>query len=244
MKLRVLRTLLAAVTLSVAGASQAIIVDFEGTIDTTFATFAPQLGHTDEIVNKGFYVAAISNAPAPAAGDLVGSILNGTDLADSCAGLVCPTNNSGTFLASLNDGIFIVGSTDSALFRFAGFDASFIGAAGVALSSSPGAVRLQGFRADNTFLTQTFFLSGPSSTGALGFGRYATTGAFATTLFAQVYMFGFACPLVGNCSAFSTNQAQFAIDNLNVNPIPEPSTWMLMIGGLIAAAVVARRRKA
>jgi PEP-CTERM motif len=244
MKLRVLQTVVAAAALMVAGASQAVIVDFEGDIDTTNAGFAPFLGHGDEIVNKGFWIDSLSNAAAPVAGDLVGAILNGADLSGSCAGIVCPSNNATTFLAGLNDGLFAIGSADGALMRFAGFDASFIGAQGVALPAVPGLVRLQGIKADNTSITQTFNLGGPSSTGALSFKSFATTGAFSTTLFKYVYFFGFACNTAGSCSAFSNDQAQFAIDNISVTSVPEPSTWMLMIGGLAAAAAVARRRRA
>ena len=245
MKLRVLRTLVAAAVLSVAGVSQAVIVDFEGDIDTTFASFAPLLGHNDEIANKGFYIDTFSNSEKAVNGDLVGTILNGADLTAACAGLLCPSNNATTFLASLNDGVFAVSSVDGAQFRFAGFDASFIGAEGATLPALAGLVRLQGFRADNSFITQTFQLGGPNSNGALSFRSYSTTGAFASTLFSVVYMFGYSCNAAGSCAApFSNNQGQFAIDNLNVTAVPEPSTWMLMLGGLVAAAAVARRAKA
>jgi hypothetical protein len=241
MKLRVLRTFVAAASLMVAGASQAVIVDFEGAIDTTFAGFAPSLGHGDEIVNKGFYIDALSNAAAPVPGDLVGAILNGADLSSTCAGIVCPSNNATTFLAGLNDGLFAIGAVGDALFRFASFDASFIGAQGVALPAVPGLVRLQGIKEDNTAITQTFNLGGPSSTGALSFKSYATTGAFSTSLFKYVYFFGFSCDTGGACKAFSSDQAQFAIDNISVTAVPEPSTWALMLGGLAAAATVRRR---
>ena len=241
MKLRALKTLVAAASLMAAGASHSMIVDFEGVIDTTFAGFFPLLGHNDEIVNKGFYIDALSNAATPNNGDLVGAILNGSELADSCAGITCPSNNATTFLAGLNDGLFVIGSADNALFRFAGFDASFIGAQGATLPAVPGLVRLQGIKADNTSLTQTFNLGGPSSTGALSFKSFATTGAFSTTLFQNVYFFGFACNVGGSCTAFSSNAAQFAIDNINVTAVPEPSTWALMMGGLVAAAAFRRR---
>ena len=241
MKLRALKTFVAAATLMAAGASHATIVDFEGVIETTSAGFFPLLGHNDEIVNKGFYIDALSNSDTPNNGDLVGAILNGSDLAGSCAGIVCPSNNATTFLAGLNDGLFVIGSTDNALFQFAGFDASFIGAQGAILPSVPGLVRLQGIKADNTSITQTFNLGGPSSTGALSFKNFATTGAFSTTLFQYVYFFGFACDMGGSCSAFSSDQAQFAIDNINVTAVPEPSTWALMLGGLVAAASFRRR---
>jgi hypothetical protein len=244
MKLRVLKTLVASAAFLAASASQAVIVDFEDAIDTTFAPFAPLLGHGDEIVSRGFYVDAISNAAAPNAGDLVGTILNGADLSSTCAGLVCPSNNATTFLAGLNDGVFAIGSADNALFRFAGFDAGFIGAQGNALPGVPGLVRLQGVRADNTSITQTFNLTGPSSTGALSFKSFATTGAFSTTLFKNVFFFGFSCNAAGACAAFSTDQAQFAIDNISVTSIPEPSTWALMLSGLAAAVAVRRRRSA
>lgn len=241
MKLRVLKTLISTAALLAAGASQAVIVDFEGAIDTTFAGSAPLLGHNDEIVNKGFYIDAISNAAEPNAGDLVGAIINGADVANTCVNLSCPINNATTFLAGVNDGLFGIGSTDNALFRIAGFDASFIGAQGLSFGNPPGYVRLQGFRADGTSTTQTFGLSTPNAAGAYSFKSFVTTGAFATTLFQNVYFFGFACSSANSCSAFSNDQAQFALDNINVTAVPEPSTWALMMGGLAAAAAVRRR---
>jgi PEP-CTERM motif len=242
MKLRVLRTFVAAAALLAAAASQAVIVDFEGAINTSNAGFAPLLGHEDEIVTQGFYIDALSNSASRAPGDLVGAILTGSDLSSACAGLNCPSNNSTTFLAGVNDGLFAIGAVGDALFRFAGFDASFIGAQGATLPAIPGRVRLQGVRADDTTITQIFNLGGLSSTGALSFRSYATTGAFSTTLFKYVFFFGDVCNAAQtSCAAFSNDQGQFAIDNINVTAVPEPSTWALMLGGLVAAAAVRRR---
>jgi hypothetical protein len=245
MKSSTLKTLVATAALIAAGASQATIVDFEGAINTTNAPFAPSLTHGDEILNKGFFIDALSNAASPNPGDLVGAILDGSDLSSTCAGITCPSNNSTTFMAGLNDGYFAIGSADGSPIRFGGFDASFIGAQGVALPAIPGRVRLQGVKLDGTNLFQTFNLTGPSSTGALSFKSFATSVAFSTTAFQYVYFYGDVCNAAFTaCTPFINDQGQFAIDNISVTAVPEPSTWALMIGGLAAAAAVRRRRSA
>ncbi len=38
------------------------------------------------------------------------------------------------------------------------------------------------------------------------------------------------------------NQGQFALDNINISAVPEPSTYMLMLAGLGAIGMLSRRR--
>ena len=77
--------------------------------------------------------------------------------------------------------------------------------------------------------------------------QYNTSGAFRTTQFAYMYAFGFACPPLGStggCSAFTTDKAQFGLDNLSLNVIPEPASLGLVAAALTALGAARRRRQA
>lgn len=243
MKKTLIRTAVAAATLLSLGLAQAKIIDFEQAVASPFAPFAPLFGHNDEFYQQDFFFAPFSNDAGAQNGDLVGAMVNGADLASTCFGVVCPTNNATNFYTSLNDGVLAFGTTSGNLFRVNGFDASFLGASGLALPGVPGLLRLQGITATGASLTQTYQLPGASATGQLGFGSFLTTGAFANTDFALVYAFGFACNAAGSCSAFTTDQAQFGLDNLDVRVIPEPASWAL-VGLALAGMGALRRRRA
>ncbi len=236
------RIALVAAIASSAGAVQAELIDFEQPVGGPTAPNAPFLLHGDEFLQGSYYFDAFSNAAGATVADLVGAMINGSDLS-ACFGVVCPTNNSTTFFGALNDGVVAFGRTDGQSFSVNGFDASFIGASSSALPPVSGLLRLQGVTSAGTSLSQTFQLAGPDTSGALGFGRYLTNGSFASTQFATVYAFGFACNTDGACSAFSSDRGQFALDNLNVSAVPEAETSAMFAMGLLAMGATVRRRR-
>jgi PEP-CTERM motif-containing protein len=239
-----------ALAIGVSHAAQAMRIDFEEPVpyDLASAPFAPLFGHGDEFYQGGFWLDPFSNAADPFFGDLVGALVDGSDLANTCWSILCPANNATKFYTGLNDGALAIGRLDNLPFLVNAFDASFVGAGGEALPPVAGLLRLQGVMADGGSLTQTFQLAGPHN-GALDFSSFATSGLFATTPFDAVYAFGFACNSAGACSAFSTDRGQFALDNVDVTVIgaatvPEPATWLLVAVGLVAVGGMRRRRPA
>lgn len=239
----------AAALVSSAGLAHADVIDFEKpvTADNSYAPFAPLLTHGDEFYQGNFYLDPFSNAAGATVGaDLVGALVNGSDLS-TCFSVACPTNNASTFYTSLNDGVLALGRLDNKTFTVNSFDASFLGGADIGtLPAVSGLLRLQGITAAGASLTQTYQLAGPSGS-ALGFASYATAGIFATTQFQTLYAFGFACDTQGSCSAFSTNRGQFALDNIqltSVTAVPEPETWALMLMGLAGVGALSRRQRA
>lgn len=225
-----------------AGAAQATLIDFEQPVSGPTTPFAPFLTHGDEFLQGSYYFDPFSNAPDARLGDLVGAIINGSDLS-TCFSVLCPTNNPSSFLGSLNDGAVAFGRLDGQSFSVNGFDASFLGASGSTLPPVSGLLRLQGFTSTGSSLTQTFQLAGPDTSGALGFGSFLTSGSFASTQFETVYAFGFACNAGGACNAFSTDRGQFALDNINVSAVPEPETLVMFAMGLLAMGATVRRRR-
>ncbi|MYM68388.1 VPLPA-CTERM sorting domain-containing protein [Pseudoduganella sp. FT55W] len=76
--------------------------------------------------------------------------------------------------------------------------------------------------------------------------HFETSAAFASQNFTSIAFFAYSCDLDGNCAAFNDNSGQFALDNLQlgVSAVPEPSSGLMLLGGLGAIAAVRRRRSA
>ena len=122
--------------------------------------------------------------------------------------------------------------------------ASYLGAAGALQPTTPGLLRIQGVKLDNTTVNQTFNLPGPNGAGQYAFSTFTPSAAFSSTPFQFIYIYGFACDASGSCSAFNTDRGQFAIDDLTLTPVPEPSQWLLTALGLAVVGGIARRRVA
>lgn len=246
-----MKAALAAVALAgMAGAASAqgsgsTVIDFEQLPASPFARSMPLIGNGDEFYQNGYWMAPFSNSGDPRSGDLVGVIVDGLRLAETCFGVSCPGNNSTGFLATLNDAVVAIGALDGRGFTVQGLDASFLGAAGEYIPSTSGILRILGVRdADGQTMFQDFPINGLDELGNLNFSHFATFGDFATTAFSQIYIYGGACDAAGNCTLFDNNRGQFALDNLSVTAVPEPSQWALMALGLGVTGFLARRRGA
>ncbi|WP_205746807.1 NF038120 family PEP-CTERM protein [Duganella callida] len=241
--------------LALAGAPSAYagaVIDFESAPLGPIGSYDPVGGPTlsDVFVSNGFYVGAFTNAPKGEAGDLVASVVDGSDVAGACWNLACPTSasNSSKYLASLNDGVIDIFHTSGSSFRIQSFDASFIGNydTGTFPAGRAGVLRIQGFTALGNSLSQDFVLAGPGADG-FAFAHQVTTGAFANTDFVEFIAFAFACdtPAASSCTVFNSNRGQFALDNIATTAaVPEPSTWLMLGAGLLAVGAITRRRQA
>lgn len=234
------RLAVAAAALLSIGAAQAVVIDFDHPIDSTFAAFAPLLGHSDEIQTQGFSLDTYSTKSGALAGDLVGALVDGSDLASTCQGLVCPSNNTSRFLAVLNDGVPALGRLDGAAFKVTQLDASFIAASGDVVLPTALLLRAVGYSGNTQKYQQDWYLPGPVS-GAYSFSTYALSAANAAIDITELDFYGYACTTTTSCSR-SLDKGQFALDNINA--VPEPSEWLLMGLGLVAVAAVVRRRSA
>nr|WP_315221030.1 NF038120 family PEP-CTERM protein [uncultured Duganella sp.] len=234
-------TMLAGLTMAVLPSAHAdVTIDFSG---------LPPIGltHNDTIVSQGFNIAAYSPADDAQAGDAVGAIIDGTDSVNSCGFLQCPASDS-NYAAFINDGYLeLTSTTPGGAFGLKSFDASFLGSNAYDYPATPGFLRVQGFRADNSTVFEDYAFYAPGSEG-FEFGSYNSSSLFSNGNFTSLYFFAFVCDDNGDCSAFSTGLGQFAIDNITTTslvaaPVPEPSTWLMMGAGLLGVAGAARRRK-
>lgn len=228
--------------------ANAAVITFDQPIDTTNAPDAPLLTYTaagTEFLTQGFWFTPYSAVAGRQDGDLVGALIDGADSANICAALTCPTNGTGTYLTGLNDGYLLIGAVDNSPLRLTSFSASFVGALGDTLAAVPGILRISAVSATNvTLATVDFNLAGPNTAGQLSFATFSNTGALATTNAAFYRVRAAYCDTTGACSFTSTNKGQYALDNINITAVPEPSQWALFGLGLAGVAAIARRRRA
>jgi hypothetical protein len=239
MKKSLMKCALAVAALCSVGAAQAALITFDGLAESPNAPFMPLLGHGDEFYQAGMWIDPWSTKAGRQLGDLVGAIVDGSDLANTCFGVICPSNNTTSFYTALNDSQLYLGNLSGKTFRMDKFDASFVAASGDAVPSTALILRVDGYLGSTLVGQQDFYLPGPVG-GAYSFMNYQFNAAFAGTAIDQVVFYGYSCNAAGACGRAS-DKAQFALDNIQT--VPEPASFLLL-GLAGAAAAYARRRRA
>ena len=167
--------------------------------------------------------------------DFVGALVTGTQ-ADSCsAGLSCPTGDSTTYYAGLNDGGVAITSSSNGVFTVSSFDAGYIGASQSTSTGGVARIELTGFSiATNSYITAVFDLGGTSAAGNYSFSTFSLANtAFAGTVLSSLSVNACYVTTDGSCTWPANDLAQFAIDNIAVQAVPEPETWQALLAGLV-----------
>ena len=242
---QLLKSMLAVLVLAGLGAAHATVVNFDGlAANQPFAPSLPFLTHGDGISQNGYAIDTYSTKAGAALGvDLVGVLVDGNDVANTCFSVGCPTNNKTNFLGMLNDGLPEIYRVDGGNFKLMKFDASFMSADGLAIPGAAALLRFIGFSNNVQVAVQDFVLPGPTN-GVFSFSTYTLSSLFSTLDIDTIDIYGYACNAAGSCNR-SSDTAQFALDNLTfADPVtvPEPGTWMLM-GVALAGLAVSRRRR-
>lgn len=205
----------------------------QGAQATEVVTFdAPELANlysTFTTFNLGSYEGYTQTGP--------GLIGTSEDLPASTA----PAGNSTQFLTVLNTGVFTFRRVDRTAFDLLSFDFAYVPhpdspppAQEMVLVIQTGGVATGGWRIDPTVTNQSFLrIDDPTQ---LALYRNVTTINFTLCSFN---------PATLAVCEFTLGQAgQFAVDNLVVSSVPEPTTALLWLAGLAAVGHTARRRVA
>jgi hypothetical protein len=235
---------LAVIAAMVAGvgaiSARASVVDFEN-VDTTNAPFGGLITGGDYVTQSGYIFQGQEFDGVT--GSLVGALINGAD-PSTCLSDQCPAGNATNYIAALNDGIIAFGKLDGGLTSLLGFDAAFIAAPDASPIDVPGLLAIQTIFANNTYSVAYYALGAIGVGGATAFQTYQAQSPSPATAF---YAFAFRCDSAGACTAFQSNEGQFAFDNVRfadaaVGSVPEPATWAMMLIGFGLVGYTMRRR--
>ncbi|MDN2699033.1 NF038120 family PEP-CTERM protein [Janthinobacterium sp. SUN073] len=214
----------------------------------TFDNLRPDVYESGQTLNTSSYNLLFLTDPTTAAGggvSGVGAILDGR-AGSSCDIAACPQGASGNYLAILNDGGVNFSRADHRAFTLSGFDYSFIAPITGLPNMNWGQLQLSGTLSNGQVVSTSLAFPGQGSDGNYhfqsasllsGLRNYAFTGL---TFNACIFNDTGACSNSLDFPAF--NLGQFALDNINISAVPEPSTCMLMLTGLGAIGMLSRRR--
>ncbi len=226
LKAKLISTVLLFAGINSALASNMEVLDFE--------TSSPELIFGPKEFTQGNFWVNAQGVGADV-GSLVGAVVDGGALTDTCIGIACPTNNTSNFMAALNDGYFYFGRNDNSLFQLKSLDASFVGIGGDAYPFVSGLLLLTGYDDTGRVLSvsEQIPLFGPESDGNFNFYSFDLSiwsNRFSETYFSFVKVRGYACDEDGDCVS-GDNLANYALDNLVT--VPEPGAWLLLGIGLL-----------
>ncbi len=226
-----LTKVLSGIALSMAALSaQASTINFESISPDIF-------GGGQTFSENGYDMTVLDNAGS----GLAGAAIVGTD-SFACSIIACPTGNSSTYYAGLNDGGLSVARSDQTGFVLKSLDYSFIAPTAGLIDFSVGRLVVIGTGLNNATM-QTSVEFAPQVNGQFNFSNVVFGGAFANTAFKQLDVFACLYTNSGTCVNPAANQAQFGLDNINVAAVPEPETYLMMGLGLAGLAALARRRR-
>ena len=224
------------------GNAQAVVIDFEN-VDTTYAPNLPFFINGDAVTQGGYYF-QVSDIDPTTAG-LVGALGNGAD-PEACLTGVCPIGNLTNYLVGLNDGYISFGRIDGGKSNLLSFDAAFVTSPDSAPMAVPALLGIVAIYANGDAWQINYQLGAIGNGGTTHFNSYQSDFLPGAESFMA---FAYRCDSSGDCFAFSTNEGQFAFDNVvleNVGPgatVPEPATWALMLLGFGWVGAVVRRQR-
>lgn len=241
MKIGIYLAAIAAIFVNIgADDAQAAVIDLE-TVDTTHAPLGGLIADGDYVTQGGYYFRGLDLNRT--SGSLVGALINGAD-PGTCLSDQCPAGNATKYIAALNDGIIEFGKVDGSNTSLLSFDAAFLASPDATPMNVPGLLGIQTNFADGSFSSTYYNFGAIGAGGTTAFHTYQGASAPAAISY---FAYAFRCDATGACSAFQTNEGQFALDNLrfadaSVGTVPESGTWAMMLVGFGMVGFAVRRR--
>lgn len=191
----------------------------------------------------GFQFGVSSGFLPPAQGALIGQV------GDASSTFAPPTNVSGNFYQGYNDGwvTLTTGAAKTPYFKLEGFDFSFLAfLPGFYVEGDlPGSLVLV-YQEDNGATgVQTFDFSPSDADGNFAFSTVSGTGlaGLQKKTFASVSFFACLNEVQGCVNPSTFNDAWFALDNISVSAVPEPSMAVLLALAVAGGLGASRRRR-
>lgn len=222
-----------ALALLAAAPAMATTINFEG--------HGPDIFAGGDTFGEAGYTMLVLDSPAGNGGGAAGAIANGAD-PTTCAVAACPAGNNSMYYLGLNDGGLNIQRDGHGAFSLHGLDYAFLAPLTGLANFSYGQLTLTGTLAGGGTVQNAFDFPLQNAAGSYVFGAVPLGVAFGHAALSALTVS--ACLFDGNGSCFNpaANQAQFAIDNLNVSAVPEPSAAAMLLLGLGGLALMSRRR--
>jgi hypothetical protein len=240
-----------AALLGAAGAQAADPATIDFASVTNVVTPALGAGDTAYNSNDAFrqagFTLQVRNSATAAADDygLVGALVDGAD-PFGCYTAACPAGNGSTYFAGLNDGALNFSRDDHLAFTVDALQFAFIGPVGGLPNLVFGQLALTGTLAGGGTVTVRNDFPGQDGAGAFRFDQFLL-GGFSANALTGLRIDACLYDSNGACSfdhLVTQNQAQFAIDNVQLSLVPEPAALTMLLAGLAGLALASRRRAA
>jgi hypothetical protein len=187
----------------------------------------------ESIVDQGFRFTVLGDFAA-------------VDTAASCFVAVCPSGNDSQFYQGFNDSRVSLARSDGQAFQLLAFDAGFIAPLPLEPMTDVGALQMHAVAADGHAIDRVFLFDLSGEDGAVPFSHYGSLQQPLGNLgwLRSVEFYACTWDVDNTCSNPNQNLGQFALDNVVLQPVPEPSTLALAALGLGALVWRNRRRAA
>lgn len=225
-----LKNALLVAALAASGAASAAVITFDGLTPDVF-------NGGDPITEGPAHMTVLGNGFSAA-------VINTATDQYTCFIVACPTGNASNFFVGLNDGGLSLKLDQP--FRLTQLDFAFVLPVNQLVNFNVGQLQLKGLTTAGVTTTISRDFSGQDVNGNFSFSSWTVNNTFATTAFTEISFSACLFTSGGSCSsdpAVTQNMAQFALDNINVTAVPEPTTWALMGLGLAGIGAISRRRQ-